>query len=108
MFEKIKSCIGIFLRGSVSGWRGIVGAALIIFSFYLCLGFFTGVTNIPNYIRNKNQLGKIDARIESTRAKLNRTNLHIQLLKEQSPDFVSEMALKHLNLGDTNLLIIKK
>ena len=108
MLEKIKSVIMFFIRGMTSGWRGLLGAAMLAFSIYLCAGLFTGTTNIQNYIRNRRELGEIDARIEMTRNKLKRTNNHIKLLSEGSPDFTSEMALKHLNLGDPNLMILKK
>jgi len=108
MWEKIKSVILFFVRGSVQGWRGPLGAAMIIFSVYLCFGFFTGVTNIQNYIRNLRELERIDARTEMTRKRLEATNRHLKLLSEHSPDFVSEMALRHLNMGDPAMMIIRK
>ena len=108
MREKIKSLARIFLRGSIGGWRGLVGLALTIFSVYLLTGLFSGTTNVQNYIRNKRELGQIDARIEAAQTALETRNRHIRLLAEGSPDFVSEMAAKHLNLGNPDVMILKK
>jgi cell division protein FtsB len=108
MGEKIKSIAGIFLRGLFASWRGMAGAALIVFSLYLFTGFFTGTTNVQNYVRNARELGQIDAKIAAVRAQLDATNSHIRLIQEHSPDFVSEMASKHLNLGDPKIMILKK
>lgn len=108
MFGKIKSIAGVFARGCAGGWRGLAGAALLVFSAYLFVGFFTGVANIKNYIANRYELGTADARLYAAKNRLDRTSRHIRLLSEQSKDFVSEMALRHLNMGDPEMRIIKK
>jgi hypothetical protein len=108
VLSKIKSILGIFLRGMFGSWRGALGAALIALSIYLFIGFFTGTANIRNYIKNMAALRRADAIIEDKQKKLDETNLHIKLLQEYSPDFVSEMALRHLNIGDPELFMIKK
>ena len=108
MAKKIKSALGVFFRGMFGGWRGAVGTALIVFSLYMLAGLFNGATNIQNYIRDKRELATADARIIAARKRLDAANQHIKLMREHSPDFVSEMAMKHLNLGDPGVRILKK
>jgi hypothetical protein len=108
MWGKIKSALAVFFRGAFSGMHGFIGAALIVFSVWLWVGFFTGAANIQNYIRGLRNVGAADARIDALRARLNRTELRIKLLQEHSPDFVAEMGLVHLNLGDPALKEIKR
>ena len=108
MVQKIKSVIGVLFRGMFGGWRGAAGMAIIAFSLYLFAGFFNGTTNIQNYIRNKRELATVDTRIAMVQNRLDAANRHIKLLQEHSPDFVSEMANKHLNLGDPSVRILRK
>jgi len=108
MVGKIKSVIGVFFRGAFGGWRGLVGLAIIAFSIYLVTGLFSGTTNIQNYIRNKRELATVDSRIEATRERLEATNQRIRLLQGHSPDFVAELAARHLNLGDPAVRILRR
>ena len=108
MWEKIKSIAGIFVRGATGGALGFLGAAMILVSIYFLAGLFTGTTNVQNYIRNRRALGNTDAKIAELTRRLETENLHIKLLQSHSPDFISEMALKHLNLGDPKMMILKK
>jgi cell division protein FtsB len=108
MLDKIKSAARVFFHGMTSSLTGLSGAVLVVLSLYLLAGLFTGVANVQNFIKNWNELGKTDSKIAALQQQLDRTNLHIKLLQQHSPDFVSEMALRHLNLGDPKLMIIKK
>ena len=108
MWEKIKSMPVVFIRGAFSGIYGFVGAALIVFSIWLWAGFFMGVSNVQNYARNLSALDAADGRIAALRERLDRTELHIKLLQDHSPDFVAEMGLTHLNIGDPAVRVVKK
>jgi cell division protein FtsB len=108
MWDKIKSAFTVFFTGMFSSGRGLLGAAMVAVSIYFFIGLFTGIASIQNYIRNLNATHTSTARIEAEQKKLDTINLHIKLLQEHSPDFVSEMALRHLNMGDPKSLIIKK
>ena len=107
MLGKIKSVAVVFLRGATGGIRGLSGALLFALSVYFLIGLFTGEASVQGYIRNRRALEGTDARIAALQARLDNTNLHIELLQKHSPDFVSEMALKHLNLGDPGVMIVK-
>ena len=108
MLEKIKSIFRVFFKGAIQSFPGFIGAAMVVLSVYFVIGLFTGTANIQNLVRNRIALSKADGKIAAAEEQLDRVNLHIKLLQEHSKDFISEMALKHLNLGDPNLLIIKK
>ena len=108
MGEKIKSLALTFVRGATGGLQGFIGAALTIISVCFLAGLFTGTTNIQTYFRNRNALGNTDAKIESLQGQLDAANLHIKLIQSHSPDFISEMALKYLNLGDPKMMILKR
>jgi cell division protein FtsB len=108
MWDKIKSAFTVFFTGMFSSMRGFLGAAMVAVSVYFFVGLFTGVASIQNYIKNLNSMHTSTSRIEAEQQKLDTINHHIKLLQEHSPDFVSEMALRHLNMGDPKSLIIKK
>jgi cell division protein FtsB len=108
MWGKIKSMLGVLLRGTFGGWQGALGALMIGVSLYFSIGLFNGVASIQNYFKNRIALGRADEKIAVLQKQLDAENLHIKLLQEHSPDFISEMALRHLNLGDPKLLILKK
>ncbi|MDR1071931.1 MAG: hypothetical protein LBL21_04800 [Rickettsiales bacterium] len=108
MWEKIKSMTGILIRGTLGGWRGALGALMAGLSVYFFVGLFTGVASVQNYFKNRVALGRADEKIAVLRKQLDAENLHIELLQKHSPDFISEMALRHLNLGDPQLMILKK
>jgi cell division protein FtsB len=108
MWEKIKSTALIIVRGTFSSWHGLLGMTMICVSLYFSIGLFNGIASIQNYFRNRIALGKADARIEALQNQLDAETLHIKLIQTHSPDFISEMARRHLNLGDPRLLILKK
>lgn len=108
MWQKIKSVLLVFVRGAFSSWKGFLGAVMIVASIYLFTGLFTGIASVQNYIKNARALNKADDKIAAIRSELETTNRHIKLLLDHSPDFVSEMAVKYLNLGDPNAKVIKK
>ena len=108
MLEKIKSAFAILFDGTFKSWRGFLGMAMILFSLYFLIGLFTGVASIQHYIRNLRNTKTSDTRISAKQKELSMINLHIKLIQEHSPDFVSEMAIKYLNMGDPNSSIIKK
>jgi len=108
MRDKIKSAIGIFFRGATSSVQGAFGAALTLLSFYLLFGLFSGDASIQNYISHQRALRTADAKTRHLADELETTERHIELIQRHSPDFISEMAAKHLNLGDPEVMMIKK
>ena len=81
---------------------------MIVASIYFFVGLFTGVASIQNYFKNRRALNRADAKIETLQKDLGSVNLHIKLLQDFSPDFVAEMAIKYLNLGDPKMRVLKK
>ena len=89
------------------GAKGFVGILLAAISIYLLIGLFRGTTNVQSFARNRQFLAGADARIVALESELNRTKLHISLIQSHSPDFISELAARHLNLGDPNAFMIR-
>jgi len=108
MWDKIKSALGVFFRGAFQSLSGFAGAAMVLLSLYFCFDLLTGTASLQNFIKNRRDLGRADTAIEIRQKQLDKVNMHIRLIQEHSPDFISEMALRHLNLGDPKVLIIKK
>ena len=89
------------------GLSGIAGILMIILSLYFLTGLFRGTTNVQTYFANRRSLAEMNDRIATLELQLERVNLHIRLMQEQSPDFISEMAARHLNLADPNAVMIR-
>ena len=90
------------------GGKGLVGILLIIISVYLLIGLLRGTTNIQSYAQNRKFLSGADAHITKLEQELTRTRLHISLIQSHSPDFISELAARHLNIGSPSVFMIKQ
>ena len=108
MLGKIKSIIKRVIAATFVSRQGFVGAFLTALAIYFCVGLVTGTANIQNYFRNRATLAQTDAKIADLGRQLEVENRNIKLLQSHSPDFVSEMALRHLNMGDPKIMMIKK
>jgi len=89
------------------GGKGLIGILLMVVSVYLLVGLFRGTTNLQSYVRNRQFLADADARIGALESELARTKLHINLIQSHSPDFISELASRQLNLGSPNVFLIR-
>ncbi len=107
MKGKIKK-IFEFLRCALSGgWRGVIGLIILIFAFGMFIRIFYGERNIQRYVINIWAVNKEQIALNAAHADLNNLKRHIDLLKNISPDYVQELGLKHLNMGDPKFKILK-
>ncbi len=107
MKEKIKK-IFEFLHCAVSGgWRGIVGLIVLFIALMMFVGVFWGERNIQRFIANIWELNREQAILDAAHRDLDDLNRHIELLQKYSTDYIEELGLKHLNMGDPKIKILK-
>ena len=107
MKDKIKnlfSFIGRAWRGGVRGKFGVFFAAFAILAF---VRIFFGDVNVGRFVANMWHLSEERAELAVETKKLQTIRLHIQLLETHSPDYVEELVLKYLNVGDPEFRILK-
>ena len=107
MWKKVKALMSFLWsawRGSV---RGKIGVALILFSVLILVRLFLGDVSIQKIIGDKFRLGREEIQLEQEKYKLHQMEKHISLLQNRSPDYVEELAQKHLNIGSPNVRVLK-
>lgn len=107
MKGKIKNLfnfIGRAWSGSLYGKAGVIALLLALFIF---VRIFSGERNVQSFALNIWRLNGEQETLAMETEKLNTLNRHIELLKGYSPDYVSEMGLKYLNIGDAKYKILK-
>ncbi len=107
MKGKIKnlfSFIGAAWRGS---FRGKIGVALSIFAAFMFVRIFWGDVNVQNFVINIWRLNAEQEQLNQEQEKLNTINRHIELLQGYSTDYVEELGLKYLNIGNPKAKILK-
>lgn len=105
--DKIKNLFGFIGRA----WRGgIRGKAGVFFAIFACLMFFHimfGEVNVARFVANIWHLSAEQSELEAEQSKLETMNRHIHLLQNYSPDYVEELGLKYLNIGDPAFKVLK-
>lgn len=105
--DKIKNLFGFIGRA----WRGgIRGKAGVFLAFFACLMFFHimfGEVNVARFVANIWHLNAEQSELKAEQLKLKTMNIHIQLLQNYSPDYVEELGLKYLNIGDPAFKVLK-
>ena len=107
MKDKIKnlfSFIGRAWRGGIRGKFGVFFAAFALFAF---IRMFLGEVNVGRFVANIWHLSEEKAELAAETKKLETIRHHIQLLKTYSPDYVEEVGLRYLNIGDPEFKILK-
>lgn len=107
MKEKIKNLFGFLSRAWSGGWRGKLGILLTFFAFLMFIRMFLGDVNIQKFAYNIWQLNQEQKQLVLEHKKLDNTNRHIELIQNYSPDYVEELGLKYLNIGDPGVKILK-
>ena len=107
MWEKIKNLFGFIGRAWTGGPRGKFGILFALFAIFIFIRMFVGYTNIQRFVMNIWYLNNERVELENQTAKLDELRLHIQLLRDYSPDYVEELGLQYLNIGDANYKILK-
>lgn len=107
MKEKIKNLFAFLGRAWSGGIRGKFGIIACLFALFMFLRIFWGDVNVQNFVVNIWRLNGEQETLEIERDRLNTLIRHIDLLKSYSPDYVSEIGLKYLNIGDAKYKILK-
>ncbi len=107
MKEKIKNLFSFIGHAWTGSFRGKIGVLLSIFAAFMFIRIFWGEVNIQNFIMNIWRLNAEQEQLIAEQTKLNTLNRHIELLQGYSSDYVEELGLKYLNIGDPKAKILK-
>lgn len=107
MYEKIKNFFGFIGRAWVGSIRGKVGVLFALFAAFMFVRIFWGEVNVQKFVVNIWRLNTEQQQLAAEQEKLNALQRHIDLLQNYSPDYVEELGLKYLNIGDAQIKILK-
>ncbi len=107
MKEKIKNFFGFIGRAWSGSFRGKIGILLGVFAAFMFVRIFWGEVNLQNFVINIWRLNAEQEQLMAEQEKLNTINKHIELLQGYSADYVEELGLKYLNVGDPKIRILK-
>lgn len=107
MKEKIKNLFGFIGRAWMGGIRGKFGILFTVFALFMFVRIFWGEVNVQKFIINIWRLNTEQQQLAVETEKLNTINRHIELLQGYSADYVEELGLKYLNIGDPKARILK-
>ena len=107
MKEKIKNFFGFLGRAWRGGLRGKAGIFLTLFALVMFGRVFFGEVTVQNFVMG---IWRLDAEQQQLTSEVERQNAlrrDIDLLQGYSADYVEELGLKYLNIGDPNFKILK-
>lgn len=107
MKGKIKNFFGFIGRAWSGGIRGKFGIIACIFACFIFLRIFWGTINVQTFVMNIWRMNNEQATLNHEQERLETLNRHIDLLKHGSSDYVEEIGLKYLNIGDSKYKILK-
>ncbi|MDR2685366.1 MAG: hypothetical protein LBB23_01170 [Rickettsiales bacterium] len=107
MNRKIKELLEFLRLALLGGWQGFVGILLIPFAVYILYHIVFADGGVLNLIHKLRAEERVSSEIEDKRARLNDLNMRINLIKNHSPDYIEELMIKHLNMADPNVKVLK-
>ena len=107
MKEKIKNLFTFISTAWSSGIHGKAGVIMTFLAIFWSIGIFTGKTTLQGFIVNIWRLNAAQTQLQAEQAKLEQLEKHIQLVQKNSPDYIEELGLKRLNIGDSKTKILK-
>ena len=107
MKEKIKKFFSFIGRAWSGSFRGKIGVLLSIFAAFMFIRIFWGEVNLQKFIVNIWRLTAEQVQLYQEQAKLDTINKHIELLQSYSQDYVEELGLTYLNIGEPKIRILK-
>ena len=109
MKEKIKTFFEFLKRAWAAGPRGKSGIVLMILSLFFFIRLFCGTQNVQSFIINAWHLKQERAELAVAQRQLQQTQHHIYLLQpsNSSTDYIEELGLQNLNLGDPEFKELK-
>ena len=100
MKEKIKNFFGFIGRAWSDGIYGKFGIVMLVFALFIFVRMFWGDVNVQKLIINVWRLHGEQEQLAAEQEKLQKIQRHIELLQGYSADYVEELGLKYLNIGD--------
>ena len=109
MKKKIKNFFAFLKSAWVSGPRGKWGILLMIISLFLFVRLICVTRNIQVFVIKAWHLNRDRAELSIAEKKLKQIKHHNDLLKEpySSTDYIEEIGLQKLNLGDKEFKELK-
>ena len=107
MKDKIKNFFGFIGRAWRGGPHGKIGLFFVIFATFAFARVFWGDVNVGRFIANIWHLKNERIELDTETKKLETIKHHIHLLENYSPDYVEELGLKYLNVGDPKFKVLK-
>lgn len=109
MKEKIKNLFDFLGRAWTAGSRGKIGIVLMLLSLFFFIRLFCGTSSIQNFAINAWRLSHERAELELAQKQLQQIQHHIYLLQHpnSSSDYIEELGLQTLNLGDSEFKELK-
>lgn len=107
MWDKIKNFFGFMGRAWSGGIRGKIGILASIFAAFMFVRIFWGEVSAQKFVMNIWRLDAEQQQLIAEQEKLTAYEKHIKLIQSYSPDYVEELGLKYLNVGDPHAKILK-
>ena len=107
MKEKIKNFFGFIGRAWTCGPRGKLGIVMAVFALFMFIRMFLGDMNVQRFVVNAWNLNRERAELANLIRVRDKLEHHLELLRNASPDYVEELGLQYLNIGDAKYRILK-
>lgn len=107
MKEKIKNFFRFLGAAWTGGIRGKIGILCAVFAAFMFFRIFFGEVTAQRFVINIWRLNAEQEQLDKEVAKLETYQKHIKLIQGYSPDYVEELGLKYLNVGDPKAKILK-
>jgi hypothetical protein len=107
VIEKIKNIFIFIGRGWSQSIRGKIGVVALLFALFVIVRMFFGTVSVQKFVMNTWKLDAEEKQLAMEKEKLENVQNHIILIQKHSPDYVEELGLKYLNIGDPNAKILK-
>ncbi len=109
MKEKIKNFFEFIKSAWMAGSRGKIGIVLMLLSLFFFVRLFYGTQNVQSFIVNAWHLNRERTELAAAQKQLQQIQHHIYLLQHpnSSSDYIEELGLQTLNLGDKDFKELK-
>ena len=109
MWEKIKNFFSFMKSAWLAGTRGKLGILFLFVAIFFFVRLFLGTQNIQGFIVNAWHLNRNRTTLTMEQKRLQQIQHHIYLLQHpnSSSDYIQELGLQTLNLGDGDFKELK-
>lgn len=107
MKEKIKNLFAFIGAAWRNSLRGKAGVGLMCIAIYVFLSMFWGTPNIQRFFVNMWRFNTMQTNLIQSKNELAELERHNALLQKNSPDYIEEIGLSILNIGDSKTQILR-